>query len=51
MLSKSFFKTYKNVRRYMERMLRLWIEGEGREITKQRLRAQVPNIEKKKLLR
>ena len=28
----------------------LWIERRGREMTKQRLRAQVQNIEKKKLL-
>ena len=34
----------------MERMHWLWIERRGREMTKQRLRAQVQNIEKKKLL-
>ena len=34
----------------MERMHRLWIERGGREITKERLRTQVQNIEKKKLL-
>ena len=34
----------------MERMHRLWIEREGREMGKQRLGTQVKNIEKKKLL-
>ena len=40
----------KNVRGYMERMHQLWIERGGREMRKQRLRRQVQNIEKKKLL-
>ena len=40
----------KNVRGYMKRMHRLWIERGGREMRKQRLRTQVQNIEKKKLL-
>ena len=34
----------------MERIHRLWIERGGRETSKQRLRTQVQNIEKKKLL-
>ena len=34
----------------MERMHCLWIEKGGREISKQRLRSKVQNIEKKKLL-
>ena len=50
MLWKCYFESDKNVRGYMERMHRLWIERGGREMTKQRLRTQVQNIEKKKLL-
>ena len=50
MLWKCSFKSDKNVRGYMERMHRLWIERGGREMTKQRLRTQVQNIQKKKLL-
>ena len=34
----------------MERMHWLWIERVGRDMTKQRLRAQVQNIEKKKFM-
>ena len=34
----------------MERMHWFWIEGGGREMTKQILRTQVQNIEKKNLL-
>ena len=34
----------------MERIHRLWIEAEGRKMTKQRLTTQARNIEKKKLL-
>ena len=34
----------------MEGMHRLWIERGGREMSKQRLKTQVKNIEKKKLL-
>ena len=50
MLWKCYFESDKIVRGYMERMYRLWIERGGREITKQRLRTQVQNIEKRKLL-
>ena len=50
MLWKCFFETDKNVRGYMERIHRLWIEAEGRKMTKQRLTTQARNIEKKKLL-
>ena len=49
MLWKCYFESDKNVRRYMERMHRLWIERTGGEMTKQRLRTQVQNIGKKKL--
>ena len=49
MLWKCCFESDKNVRRYMERMYRLWIERGGRDLTKQRLRTQVQNIEKKNL--
>ena len=49
-MQKCYFESDKNVRGYMERMYRLWIETGGREMTKQRLRTQVQNIEKKKLL-
>ena len=34
----------------MERMYQLWIQRGGRDMTKQRLRTQVQNIEKKELL-
>ena len=50
MLWRCYFESDKNVRGYMERMHRLWIERGGREMTKQRSRTQVQNIEKKKLL-
>ena len=50
MLWKCYFESDRNVRGYMERMYRLWIERGGREMSKQRLRTQVQNIEKKKLL-
>ena len=50
MLWNCFFETDKNVRGYMERIHRLWIEAEGRKMTKQRLTTQARNIEKKKLL-
>ena len=50
MLWKCYFESDKNVRGYMERMHRLWLERGDREMTKQRLRTQVQNIEKKKLL-
>ena len=50
MLWKCYFESNKNIRGYMERMYRLWVERGGREMTKQRLRTQVQNIEKKKLL-
>ena len=50
MLWKCYFESDKNIRGYMERMHRLWIEREGREMSKQRLGTQVKNIEKKKLL-
>ena len=39
-----------NVRGYMERMHRLWIDRGGRGIAKQILRTKLQNIEKKKLL-
>ena len=48
MLWKCYFGSDRNVRGYMERMHRLWIERGGREMSKQRLRTQVQNIEKKK---
>ena len=48
MLWKCYFESDKNVRGYMERMHRLSIEKGGREMSKQRLRTQVQNIEKKK---
>ena len=35
MLWKRYFESDKNVRGYMERMHRLWIERGGREMTKQ----------------
>lgn len=50
MLWKCFFGTDNNVRGYMERIHRLWVEGEGREMTKQRLTTQARNIGTKKLL-
>ena len=50
MLWKCYFESDKNVRGYMERMHRLWIERGGREMSKQRLKAQVQNIERKNLL-
>ena len=50
MLWKCYFESDKNVRGYMERMHRLWIERGGSEMSKQRLRTQVQNIGKKKLL-
>ena len=50
MLWKCYFESDTNVMGYMERMLRLWIERESRDMTKQRLRSQVQNIEKKKML-
>ena len=37
MLWKCYFDSDKNVRGYMERMHRLWIERGGREMSKQRL--------------
>ena len=45
MLWKCYFESDKNFRGYMVRMHRLWIERTGREMTKQRLRTQVQNIE------
>ena len=48
-LWKFYFESDKNVRGYMERMHRLWIERTGGEMTEQRLRTQVQNIEKKNL--
>ena len=48
MLWKCYLESDKNVRGYMERMHCLWIERGGREMSKQRLRTQVQNIEKKK---
>ena len=50
MLWKCYFESEKNVRGYMERMHRLWIERGGREMSNQRLRTQVQNIEGKNLL-
>ena len=50
-LCKGFFESDKNVRVYMERMHLLWIEGEGREMTKQTLGTQARSTGKKKLLR
>ena len=50
MLWKCYFESDKNVRGYMERMHRLWIERGGREMSNQRLRTQVQNIEGKNLL-
>ena len=50
MLWKCYFESDKNVMGYMERMHRLWIEKGGRDMPKQRLRTQIENIEKKKLL-
>ena len=50
MLWKCYFESDTNVMGYMERMLRLWIERRSRDMTKQRLRSQVQNIEKKKML-
>ena len=50
MLWKCYFESDKNVRGYMERMHQWWIERGGREMTKERLRTQVQNIEKKNLL-
>ena len=44
------FESDKNVRGYMERKDRLWIERGGREMNKQSLRTHVKNIENKKLL-
>ena len=48
MLWKYQFESDKNDRGYMERMHRLWIERGGGDMTKQRLRTKVQNIEKKK---
>ena len=45
-----FHLSDKNVRGYMERKDRLWIERGGREMNKQSLRMQVKNIENNKLL-
>ena len=50
MLWKHYFESHKNVTGYMERMHWLWIERGGGEMTKQILRTQVRNIEKKNLL-
>ena len=44
------YESDKNVRGYMERQDRLWIERGGREMNKQSLRMQVKNIENNKLL-
>ena len=49
-MRKSYFKGDKNVREYMERMHRLWIERGGSDMTKQRLRIQVQTLKKKKLV-
>ena len=49
-LWKCYFESGKNVRGYMERMHRLRLERGGRDMTKQRLRTKLQNIEKKKLL-
>ena len=49
-LWKGYFESDKNVRRHMERMDWLWIERGGRDMNEQRLRTQVQNIQKKKLL-
>ena len=50
MLWKCCFESDKNVRGYIERTDRLWIERGDREMSNQRLRTQVQNIEKKGLL-
>ena len=50
MLWNCYFDSDKNVRGYIEKMRRLWIERGGREMAKKRLRTQVQNIEKKKML-
>ena len=50
MLQKYYFESDKNVRGYRERIHQLWIEREDRDMTKQRLRTQVQENEKKKLL-
>ena len=50
MLQKYYFESDKNVRGYIERIHQLWIEREDRDMTKQRLRTQVQENEKKKLL-
>ena len=50
MLQKCYFESDRNGTGYMERMHWLWIERGGREMTKQILRTQVQNIEKKNLL-
>ena len=47
MLSKCYYESDKNLRGYMDRMHRLWIERGGREMTKQGLRTQVQKIEKR----
>ena len=49
-LWKCYFESDKNVMGYMARMYWLWIGRGGTEITKQRLRTQAQNIEKKNLL-
>ena len=49
-LWKCRFESDKNVRGYIERMDQLWIERGDREMSNQRLRTQVQNIEKKRLL-
>ena len=45
-----YFESDKNVRGYMDRMHQLWFERGDRKLTEQRLKTQVQNIEKKKLL-
>ena len=50
MLWKCYSESDKNVKGYTERMYWLWFERGDREITKQRLRTQVENIENKKFL-
>ena len=50
MLWRCYFESYKNVSGYMERMHLLSNEKGGRDITKQRLRTEVQNIENEKLL-
>ena len=50
MLYKFYFQSDKNVSGYFKRMHQLWIEREDRDMTKQRVRVQVQNIKKQKLL-